>query len=145
MILIIPRIPETTTEFDIKQFITPALLRWFRKPLSIDNIRIVIYKDTKTDGIEYHALIYTGNNKTGRKIIRKLNAQKLLNKPVAVREYHIRHHSNERRSNHALKVDMVPELGKRQGDRRRGQRLQEITNAPQVLFESNKVFAQKQF
>jgi hypothetical protein len=145
MILIIPRIPENTTHSNIKEFITPALLRMFRKPLAIESIRIVIYKDTKTDSIEYHALIYTGNYKTGRRIIRKLNAQKLLNKPVAVREYYIRHHSNERRFNHALKKDMVPELGKRQGDRRRGQRLQEITNAPQVFFESNKVFAQKQF
>lgn len=141
MILIIPRIPEITTQQDIRDFLAPGLKRLFRKSSTIDKVRIVIYKDLKTNCVEYHALVYVDSDNLGKKLIKNFNAKLLNNKLVAVREYFIRHYSNDRRMNHILKNDKGS--GKRISDRRRGSMLQDISTTISVTFDSYKDFSRK--
>lgn len=127
--IIIPRIPAITTLGDIREFIKPALKRvWPLKDREVDKYKIIIYKDTGTGEIEYHALIFVKEALLAKKIIWKLNGKWLLNKPVSIREYHIRSFRNDKRKPVALNS---PEAtgGLRKSDRRRGSRLQEINPA----------------
>lgn len=130
MILIIPRVSASCTYDDIKRFINPGLKTgvWpFEKVHKPNNIKIIIYKDTRTETVEYHALIYITNEKIAEKVIKKCNRKILNNKHVAVREYQVRSIKNDRRVYPLSKIDDIK--GKRKGDRRRGKYLEEITNA----------------
>ena len=134
--LIVPRIPSETTLRDIREFIAPALTRWwpFSTQKDVDKLQIKIFHDTGTGFIEYHALIYTREEALGKKIIRKMNRKPLLGKPVAVREYFIRQWQNDRRASAGLKTT-EPAGSLRKVERRRGTRLQEITNASALFVQ----------
>lgn len=133
MQLIVPRIPVSTTVADLKTFLKPALTSWwpFAKVKDIDRYKIVIYKDSNTNVIEHHAILFVQDTALAKKICRKLNRKRLLGKHVAVREYFVRSWKNDRRLTAGLK-SVEPPDSRRKGDRRRGNRLIEISHTPVI-------------
>lgn len=148
MEIIILRLPFGSTVRDLEIFIEPALkVCWFiNKRSLIDRLKIKVYIDRKVDGIELHGHIFTKDEHLGRQLCKKLNGKYFKNeKPVAVREYQIRSWQNDRRRPTLEKVDVLG-TGSRQGERRRGKQLDEITDAnANVLFIGVKNFNRKQF
>lgn len=135
MILIIPNIQNNVTHADIRNFIKPALKGFwpFIRMGYIEKIKINIYCTTVNDiKIGHYALITVDSERLANRIIKKLNATKLLNKRVYVRIYQIRSWHNDRRQNHAQKTDDIY-LGKRRGDRRHIKVLEEIPDVSKMF------------
>jgi len=90
MILIIPRITDSTTRRDLRDFANTVLEKWFRLPFSaqprIVNCRIQSVTDSM--GVtEHHGLINVTPDDAALKIIRKLNGTYLNGKRIGVRKY----------------------------------------------------------
>jgi len=61
---------------------------------------ILVIRDGNTKKTEYHGLIYVDSEKTGQRLIKKLNGKEFKNRTVEMREYYSRCWHNDRRLKH---------------------------------------------
>lgn len=142
MILIIPNIPLDTSEKQIRNFLEALnnqKFKFFRINLSKYTVSIKCFKNSQTDKIEKHALLYVDTDKLGKQIIKLANKKILLSKPVYVREYITRSYHNDRREKPIFKDS----VGRRKSDRRRGKILEEFHEYFTPTFSSKDEFARK--
>jgi len=121
MILFIRGVPESTKISELRDFVSPALVNRMRlvngKVLKSE---VLILQDKKTKLVEFHGLVTVDSEKAGHLAIKKLNGDLFKGRRVVVREYVQRSWKNDRRENHAEKVDPPLKIsGRRRGDRRR--------------------------
>lgn len=91
MNIIIPRITESTTRKDLRNFVNQVLEKWFRLPFSVQPqiVRCRILSITNSMGvIQRHGLINVTPDDAALKIIRKLNGAYLNEKRVGVKQYY---------------------------------------------------------
>jgi RNA recognition motif-containing protein len=118
MIVMLRRIPANTKKHDVFDFIEPALKGGLlKKSGRIEDINILIFKDTQTMVMEYHCLVTIDSNAVAYRVIKKLNRKPFKGKRITVREYFPRSWHNDPRINqHEWNEELVD---KRQADRRR--------------------------
>jgi hypothetical protein len=117
MILFFRNIPASTEPFELEDFIEPAMKVWlYFKRGRILKTEMLAVHDTVANSVEFHALVYVDSEKTGTRIIKKLNGKHFKTKPLEIREYINRCWQNDRRINREVSVTI---LEKRQKDRRR--------------------------
>lgn len=121
MIIFIRGISESTKKSELFDFVSPALVNRLRLVNGkVIKAEILILQDRKTKLVEFHGLVTVDSEKAGRLAIKKLNGSLFKGKHVVVREYIERSWKNDRRENHAEKVDPPLSIsGRRRGDRRR--------------------------
>ncbi len=137
MIVFLRRIPANTRKRDIVDFITPVLKGGFlQKSGRIEDIKTLVYKDTRTKIMEYHCLVTIDSDAVANRVIKKLNRKAFKGKHISVREYFHRSWHNDPRINmHEMNEELT---NKRQGDRRRP-RLEAVDDVS-VQFSSSKDF-----
>ena len=118
MIVFLRRIPANTKKSDVFNFIGPLLKGGFlKKSGRIDKINFLVFKDTRTNIMEYHCLVTIDSDAVADRVIKKLNRKAFKGKHIAVREYFYRSWHNDPRINmHEWNEELV---NKRQVDRRR--------------------------
>ena len=90
MIVIIPRITDSTTRNDLKSFARLVLNKWFRLPFSAKPqiVQCRILSITDTNGVtQRHGLVNVTPDDAARRIIQKLNGAYLKGKRVGVKRY----------------------------------------------------------
>lgn len=137
MIVFLRRIPANTKKHEIIDFIEPVIKGGlFKKSGRIEDITIMVLKDTQTNALEFHGLVEIDSDAAAERVIKKLNRKVFNGKNIAVREYYQRSWHNDKRQNaHQWNDELV---NKRKGDRRRA-RL-EVVNDISDQFSSNKTF-----
>ena len=137
MIVFFRRIPADTRKRDVVEFIGPALKGGvLQKSGRIEDIKILVFKDTQTKILEYHCLVTIDSDTVANRVIKKLNRKAFKGKYIAVREYFHRSWHNDSRVN---MQEWNEELAnKRQTDRRRP-RLEVVTDISNK-FSSSKSF-----
>jgi hypothetical protein len=91
MKLLIPRITDSITRRDIRDFINRVLEKWFRLPFSAPPkiVSCGILSDTNNMGvIQRSGLINVTPDDAALRIIQKLNGEYLKGKRVGVKQYH---------------------------------------------------------
>jgi len=90
MKLIIPRITDSTTRTDLRNFIELVLGKFFRLPFSaqprIVSCRILSITD-RVGMIQHHGLLSVTPDDAALRIIKKLNGKYLKGKRVGVKQY----------------------------------------------------------
>lgn len=121
MIIFIRGISELTKKEELWDFVSPALVNKLRFINGkVIKTEILILQNRKTKLVEFHGLVTVNSEKAGRLAIKKLNGSLFKGKRVIAREYVVRSWKNDRRQNHADKVDsLLLRTGKRLCDRRR--------------------------
>ncbi|NOQ76753.1 MAG: hypothetical protein GQ475_02965 [Methylococcaceae bacterium] len=134
MILILRRIPKSTTKREIVDYLTPALKGGlFKKSGHIDNVNILVLKDNRRNTIEYHGLVTIDSDAAASRAIKLLNRKQFKNRTILVREYFYRSWHNDPRVNmHQWNDELA---NKRKGNRRRA-RLEVVTEES-IKFSSN--------
>lgn len=137
MIIFLRRIPGNTKKHEIIDFINPILKGGlFQKSGHIEQIKILVLKNTQNNILEFHGLVTIDSEQVGKRIIKKLNRKYFKDKPIAVREYHHRTWHNDPRINmHEQNEELV---NRRRSDRRRA-RLEVVEDVP-TQFSSNQNF-----
>ena len=90
MKLLIPRITDSTTRKDLRDFINRVLEKWFRLPFSAPPqiVSCGILSDTNNIGLTQRSgLINVTPDDAALRIIRKLNGEYLKGKRVGVKQY----------------------------------------------------------
>jgi hypothetical protein len=137
MIVFLRRIPANTRKRDVVEFIGPALKGGvLQKSGRIEDIKILVFKDTQTKAMEYHCLVTIDSDTVANRVIKKLNRKTFKGKHIAVREYFHRSWHNDPRIN--MGQSNEERMNKRQGGRRQ-QRLEVVTDMSDV-FSSSKSF-----
>ena len=118
MIIILRRISENTEKHEIIDFLTPAVKGGLLKRSGhIENIKILILKDTVKNTIEYHGLVTIDSDSAANRAIKKLNRKFFKNRNIIVREYfHRSWHNDPRVNRHEWNEELDD---KRKGNRRR--------------------------
>jgi hypothetical protein len=99
MIIIFKKIPENTSDYQIEEFIAPALKGGlFRASGHIEKISFWTYEIVEFNTVEYYALVDIEPNAVGQRIINQLNKKQLNGKYIAIQEFHVRHWSNDKRT-----------------------------------------------
>lgn len=90
MKIIIPRVSDATTQRAMRSFINTALQAWFRLPFSspptIVSCRIIAITN-RAGTKQRHGVINVIPDDAARRIIRKLNGERLMGKRVAVTQF----------------------------------------------------------
>ena len=137
MIIFLKNIPVQTKHSDIAAFIKPAMKAGlFGKKGVVENIKVLQLKDARTNISEYHGLVTMQPDSAAKKVIKRLNRKKFLNKYIAVEEYQRRDWHNDPRLNDMELASKPSEL--RIADRRR--RSIEVVEDMTDKFSSNKTF-----
>ena len=108
----------------------------FGKKGVVENIKVLQLKDARTNISEYHGLVIMQPDSAAKKVIKRLNRKKFLNKYIAVREYRRRDWHNDPRLNDMEPASRSSEL--RMTDRRR--KSIEVVEDMTDKFSSNKTF-----
>lgn len=121
MIIFIRGVSELTQKKELWDFVSPALVSRMRLLNGkVIKTEILILQNKRTKLVEFHGLVYVNSEKAGNLAIKKLNGSIFKGKRAIVREYVVRSWKNDKRLNHADKVDpMLLGTGRRFGDRRR--------------------------
>ena len=102
MIIFLKNIPVDTRPQDIEEFVTPGMrVGVFFRVGRLLKAEILVIRDGNTKKIEYHGLIYVDSEKTGERLIKKLNGKEFKNRVVEMRQYYSRCWHNDRRLKHA--------------------------------------------
>lgn len=121
MLIFLRNIPSATHKSEITKHVESALKSglpsFFKKKYKILSVEIIhiVDKDTRAD--EYHGLVRIEPDSAARRVIKKLNRKPFKNKPIAVREYHVRSWHNDKRVTAVNQFS--PGNEKRKSDRRR--------------------------
>ena len=121
MLIFLRNIPSATHKSEITEHVESALksglLGLFKKKNRILSVGIVhiVDKDTRAD--EYHGLVRIEPDSAARMVTKKLNRKPFKNRPIAVREYHMRSWHNDKRV--TITSQHSPSNEKRKFDRRR--------------------------
>lgn len=91
MMIFIQNVPKNTLPFHIDEFVAPALKRLFFTDGIVHSV-LMIHKDNR-----HHAILTVDSEKTGQRLIKKLNKSTLRGKIVNIREYFIRSWHNDQR------------------------------------------------
>jgi hypothetical protein len=90
MVIIIPRITDSTQRPDLRDFVETVLAKWFQLPFSA-HPRIVSYRIlsvTDRQGVTLrHGLVTVTPDDAAARVIRKLNGKSLKGKRVGVKRY----------------------------------------------------------
>jgi len=134
MIVILRRIPSSTTKHEIINFLAPALKGGlFKQSGHIENINILVLKDNRKHTLEYHGIVTIDSDAAASRAIKLLNRKTFKNRAILVREYFYRSWHNDPRVNmHQWNEELAE---KRKGNRRRA-RLEIITEES-IKFSSN--------
>ena len=98
MIIILKKIPSTTSDYHVEAFIKPVLKGGlFSASGRIESISFWRYEIVQTNTIEYYALVDIEPDSVGRRVIRRLNKKLINGKYIGLQEFHVRHWSNDRR------------------------------------------------
>ena len=118
MIVFLRRIPANTKKHEISDYLEPILKGGLlQKSGRIENIKILVMKDTQTNALEFHGLVKIDLESAAQRVIKKLNRKVFKGKNIAVREYFYRTWHNDPRMNmHEWNEELA---NKRKGDRRR--------------------------
>jgi len=100
MVIILRRIPQSTVEQDIIDFLDSVLQgKIFQKSGTIESISILTLRDSQRNTIEYHGIVTIDSETAAKRVIRQLNKKPFKNKPIIVREYFHRSWHNDQRVN----------------------------------------------
>ena len=137
MIVFLRRIPANTRKRDIVDFIKPVLKGGLlQKSGRIEEIKMLVFKDTQTKIMEYHCLVTIDSDAVANRVIKKLNRKVFKGKHITVREYFYRSwHNDPRIKMHEMNEELA---NKRQGNRRQA-RLEAVTDVS-IEFISSKDF-----
>ena len=119
MIVFLRRIPADTRKHEISAFVGPFLKGggMLQKSGRIEDVKILVIRDTHTNTMEYHGLVTIDSDAVARRVIKKLNRKAFKGKHIAVREYFYRSwHDDPRVNMHEWNEELA---NKRDGDRRR--------------------------
>jgi len=137
MIVILRKLPPETLYQDIIEFIEPTLkAKWFSKQGVVEDVKILIIKDSNNGKTEHHGLIRINPDSSAKKVIKLLNRKPILGTRVGVQEYRYRSWHNDPRANLNKRLGKI--LRRRKGSRRRPNLELVIENA--VTFTSDKSF-----
>jgi len=137
MILFLKCISGQTRYRDIVAFIEPAMkVSLFGKKGTIEQIKILHLKDSRTNISEFHGLVTIEPEVVAKRVLKRLNRKKFLDKHIVVREYSQRDWHNDPRLNDDSLKSTKHE--KRITDRRR--RNIEVVEEIKHTFSSNKDF-----
>jgi hypothetical protein len=136
MIIIVKHIQANTHKNELLEYVAPVLKRSFPfKSGRIVKTEILALRDRRTDQYEYHGLIVIEPERSGRIALIKLKGKRFNNKLVIVKEYRNRDWHNDRRVKHVHNSAEI--IQKRIGDRRRGNKLELITDASNMFVAVN--------
>ncbi len=138
MIIILRRIPDNTQKHEVASYLNPVLKGGIlQKSGQIELIKIQIIKDTRTNSLEYHALVTIDSDAAAERVIKKLNGKAFKGKHIAVREYVYRSWHNDPR----IKSDgeNTEQYEKRQTDRRRN-KLEVVVKKTSIKFRGDEQF-----
>lgn len=128
MIIFLRRIPANTKHVEIADFVTPVLSNGlFKKPGRILNIETLTLRDSRLNSVEYHCLVTLDSEWAAKQAVKGLKNRRLNGRFVLVRPYYHRNSDNDKRRISDKKT-LKGFIEKRNGDRRRGQFLEIITN-----------------
>ncbi|MFI3184803.1 MAG: hypothetical protein QX198_02345 [Methylococcaceae bacterium] len=97
MMIILKNIPANTGNQKIEDFIRPAVNGGLlNKSARIENISI-LEKNTHADKIEYHGVVRITPDSAVKRIIKRLNGQRISGRRVSVTEYQTRSWHNDPR------------------------------------------------
>ncbi|NOR79843.1 MAG: hypothetical protein GQ529_03270 [Methyloprofundus sp.] len=137
MILFLKSISGQTRCRDIVAFIEPAMkVSLFGKKGTIERIKILHLKDARTNISEFHGLVTIEPEAVAKRVLKRLNRKKFLDKHIVVRQYHQRDWHNDSRLNHDSVMSTKHE--KRMTDRRRKNIV--VVEDIKQTFSSSKVF-----
>ena len=137
MILFLRNISAQTRHSDIVAFIEPAMkVILFGKKGTIERIKILHLKNSRTNISEFHGLVTIEPDVVAKRVLKRLNRKKFLDKHIVVRQYYQRDWHNDSRLNHDSFI--AAKYEKRMTDRRR-KNIQVVEDIKQT-FSSNKVF-----
>ena len=137
MILFLRNISAQTRHSDIVAFIEPVMkASLFGKKGTIERIKILHLKNSRTNISEFHGLVTIEPDVAAKRVLKRLNRKKFLDKHILVREYHRRDWHNDPRMNHDPFISTKHE--KRIADRRR--RNIEVVEEIKHTFSSSKIF-----
>ncbi len=138
MIIFLRNIPSKTKHSDIIAFVESAMtVSLFGKKGSIEKIKVLQLKDSRTNISEFHGLVTIQPDVAAKRVIKRLNRKKFLNKYIAVSEYQRRDWHSDPRLNQTPLVSTT-KAEKRTGDRRR--KNVEVVEDLTDTFSSNKTF-----
>lgn len=136
MIIFLRNIPAKTKHSDIIAFMEPAMkASLFGKKSVIESVKVLHLKDSRTNISEFHGLVSIQPDAAAKKVIKRLNRKRFLNKYIAVREYQRRDWHNDPRLSYK---PLAATAERRVGDRRR--RYVEEVGDITSHFSSHKVF-----
>ena len=137
MILFLRNISAQTRHSDIVAFIEPAMkVILFGKKGTIERIKILHLKNSRTNISEFHGLVTIEPDVVAKRVLKRLNRKKFLDKHIVVRQYQQRDWHNDPRISHEPFISTKHE--KRNTDRRR--RDIEVVEGIKQTFSSSKVF-----
>ena len=122
MRVIICPLPESTTEWEIRQFVLSAicspLQRLLRRQNRVTSIEIIEIINRNTHSTEYHAIVEFEQTQIAELAIKRLNGEKLKDQPITARLYQTRSSYRDRRRQNS-EVPLLAIHNRRKGGRRR--------------------------
>ncbi len=136
-------IPKNTTTNElahyIKRHLNRGLSSWFSTPVSVNHIEIVKQLDDNLRVISYHGLANIENDKSAKRMIKRLRKAQFKGRRISVREFVVRIWHNDKRDQAIFKNN--PSNDRRKSDRRQS-KLETVIKT-QNVFTSDELYARK--